>query len=167
MKNKSLHNIKSPGYQMPDGYLESLESEIFSKLSEDTIASNVQTTGFKVPTDYFETVEGRILRETEKESKTIPLYNWKKVAYVSGIAASIILAINLFVNNSTELTMTDIDTASIENYLMDENINAYDIAPYFNSMDLTSEDFVETKVNTSDIEAYLLQNSDFENLISD
>lgn len=168
MKNKNLHNIKSTGFKIPEDYFGSLEDAVFSKMTEQKITSTVNTTGFKAPNDYFETLDAKIVSrvETQSTSKVIPLFNWKKVAYISGIAASLILAINVF-SNSNPLTFDDLETASIENYLIDQDLNSYDIAPFLGTADLSSENFVENTIQASEIEDYLLQNSNIEYLITD
>lgn len=169
MKNENLHNIKSTGYKIPDNYFESLEDAVFSKLAEENIYSRVHASGFKVPESYFELLDAKIINAVvEKDTtKIISLFSWKKVAYISGIAASLILAFNLFFTNPNQLTFDDLETASIENYLMNEDLSAYDIAPYLGANEMSSEDFVENTLNESDLEDYLLQNSDVEHLITD
>lgn len=169
MKNKNLKEIKSPGYKTPQNYFESVDSTIFTKLKEDKIIARPDSNAFKVPTDYFETLDGRIWSSLNKENtgKTIQLFSWKKVAYISGIAASFVLALNVLFNDDDTVTFGNIDTASIETYLMNEDINAYDMAPYLNTNEFNSENFVDTAINAADIEDYLLQNSDVERLITD
>jgi len=168
MKNEKLHNIKTAGFKTPNDYFDSVEDSVFSKLNEPQILENTESPGFKVPKDYFESLDEIILSKVDgNESKVIPIFNWKKIAYVSGIAASVILAFNLFINNPKNVTFDNLETASIETYLMNEDLNAYDIAPYLGNVDLNSDNFVENTINASDIEDYLLQNSDVEHLITD
>ena len=169
MKNKTLHTIKSTGFKTSEDYFASLEDVVLSKLIEQQIDSKFDSNGFRVPKGYFETFDKKVLDSLKisDQSKVIPLFQWKKIAYVSGIAASIFLVINLFFTNSNQLTFDDLETASIENYLIDHDMNAYDIAPYLGSIDLNSDDFVENNLNASEIEDYLLQNSDVEHLITD
>ena len=168
MKNEKLHNIKTTGFKTPNDYFDSVEDSVFFKLNEPQILENTESPGFKVPKNYFESLDEIILSKVgENESKVIPIFNWKKIAYVSGIAASIILIYSLFFNNSNDVTFDNLETASIETYLMNEDLNAYDIAPYLGNVDLNSDNFVENTINASDIEDYLLQNSDVEHLITD
>ena len=169
MKGHNLHNVKSTGYKVPEGYFESLDNVIFSKISEDTVQSKVTNTGFEVPHGYFDSLEQAILESVKEDQDTnvISLINWKKIVYISGIAACVLIVFNLLFSNSNDLTFSDIDTASIENYLENEDVNAYDIAPYLNTSEINSADFVENSINASEIEDYLLQNSDVEYLISD
>jgi len=169
MKNEKLHNITSTGFKIPEAYFESLEDAIFSKLAEDNISAKIDSSGFKVPNGYFETFDDKVLSSiTETETvKVISLFSWKKATYISGIAASLVLAFNLLFTNSNDLTFDNLETASIEIYLINEDMDAYDIAPYLDGAELSSDDFVEKTINASDIEEYLLQNSDVENLIID
>lgn len=169
MKSDKLHNIKSTGFKIPETYFETIEDAIFAKLAEETLCAKIDSSGFKVPNDYFETLDAKVLTAVSETNpvKVVSLFRLKKAAYISGIAASIILAINIFSTNSNNLKFNELETASIENYLLNENLDAYDIAPYFNYSELSSDDFVENTLKASDIEDYLLQNSDVENLITD
>lgn len=169
MKNDTLHTIKSTGFKTPDTYFETLEDAIYSKMTEEILSSKIDSSGFKVPEDYFETFKSKVLNSIDQEDSTIviSLFSWKKVAFVSGIAASILLAFNLIFKNSNTLTFDTLETASIENYLIDEDLNAYDIAPYLSVSDLDKTNFIKNSINASDIEDYLLQNSDVEQLITD
>jgi hypothetical protein len=169
MKDKKLHNIKSTGFKTPDNYFETLDDAVFSKLAEENLSAQIDSSGFKVPKNYFETIDSKILSTLDKkeDSKVISLFSWKKVAYISGVAASLILAFNLVFNNTNELTFDTLETASIENYLLNEDLSAYEIAPYLGMTELNSDNFIDNTMNASDIEDYLLQNSDIEQLIID
>ncbi len=169
MKDNKLNNIKSTGFKTPDTYFETLEDAIFSKLKEETMTAKLTASGFKAPEDYFKTFDAKVLTRIEENqtTKAIPVFTWRNLAYVSGIAASVILAINIFFTHSNKLTFDDLETASIESYLINEDLNAYDIAPYLGASELNSDDFIENTINASEIEDYLLQNSDVEHLITD
>lgn len=169
MKNNNLHNIQSTGFKTPDNYFGSLEDAVFSQLKEQAIDSKIDSSGFQVPTDYFESLDDHILGKFNDKvaTKVMPLVSWKKVAYLSGIAASVILAVTLFFTNANPLSFDDLETASIESYLIDEDLNAYDLAPFLGTVELNSDEFIQNSLNASDIEDYLLQNSDVEHLIFD
>lgn len=169
MKNNKIHNIKSTGFKTPDNYFESLEETIFSKLAEEKQSVKINSTGFKVPDNYFKTFDDKVLNAIDRDdsAKVVSLFNWKKVIYISGIAASLVLAFNLLFNHSDEFTFDDIETASIENYLIDEDLSAYEIAPYLGDSELDSDDFIDNNMNAADLEDYLIQNSDVEQLITD
>lgn len=169
MKNNTLHNIKSTGFKTPDNYFESLDDAIYSKLAEDNLSSKINSNGFEVPEDYFETFDDKVLSAVNENdsTKVIPPFSWKKAAYISGIAASLVLVFNILFTDTDELTFDDLETVSIENYLLNEDLNAYEIAPYLGASELNSNDFVDTNIKASDIEDYLIQNSDVEQLITD
>ena len=169
MENNKLHNIKSTGFKTPDNYFESLDDAIFSKLAEDNLSAKIDSSGFKVPEGYFETIDAKILSAIDEkaDSKVISMFSWKKVGYISGIAASLVLAFNFLFTNTNDLTFDDLETASIENYLLNEDLSAYEIAPYLGLTELNSDNFIDNTMNASDIEDYLLHNSDIEQLIID
>ncbi len=169
MKNKNLHNIKSTGFKIPENYFEKIEDDIFLRLAEEKLSANIGSGGFMVPKDYFETLDAKILMgiQEKERSKVIALFDWKKIAYLSGMAASLILAFSLLFTNSNNLGFDDLETASIENYLLNENFNAYEIVPLLGVTELNSYDFMDKSMNASDIEDYLLQNSDVEQLIKE
>lgn len=168
MKNNNSHNIKSPGFKTPEGYFESLDKSILSRLQGNDFLKVGNSSGFTAPDNYFETFNDKVLNAVNSnERKVIPLIKWHKVAYISGIAASLILAFNLLFTNSDKLSFDDLETASMEKYLMNEDLNSYDIAPYLEANEMNSDDFVENTLNASDIEDYLLLNSDVEHLITE
>lgn len=169
MNNKNLNNIKSAGFKTPANYFESLDDAIFSKLEANNELGDNIASGFSVPNNYFETFDAKVLNALTKDNnpKVIPLFSIKKVAYISGIAASLVLAFALLFNKSNDVSFENLETASIEGYLMEEDITAYEIAPYLNAYEMNSDSFVENTINEATIEDYLLQNSDVEHLITD
>ncbi len=169
MEDNKLHNIKSSGFKTPDNYFESLDDAIFSRLAEDNLSAKIDSSGFKVPENYFETIDAKIWGTLHKreDSKVISLFSWKKAAYISGVAASLVVAFNLLFTNANDFTFDDLETASIENYLLTEDLSAYELVPYLSMTELNSDNFIDSTMHASDIEDYLLQNSDIEQLITD
>lgn len=168
MSKKKLNSANSTGFKTPDTYFGSIEHTVFSKL-ENNKSSISKCTGFNVPDAYFDTVESEILKLViDKETtKVFHVFSWKNAAYISGIAASLLLVFNVNFTNSDTINFETLETASIESYLMNEDLNAYDLAPYLNVNALNTDDFVDNTLKPSDIEDYLLQNSDLENLFRD
>lgn len=64
MKKNKLHHIKSTkqGYKLPEGYFDSVEDAVFSKLSS---ASFPEKEGFSTPTSYFDKIEDKIVRKLQ------------------------------------------------------------------------------------------------------
>ena len=166
MKNNNLHNIKTLGFKTPKDYFKSFDEQLLSKLKLEEELKLEKTTGFYVPEDYFKTVDDVILKavEAEKETKVIQLFTWKKVAYASAVAASLILMFNIF-NTSDDLTFDALETATIENYLVDEHYTNYELASLLTDEDLNSENFTNTEISESLLEDYLLDNAAIEDFI--
>ncbi|MEZ4792988.1 MAG: hypothetical protein R2783_05875 [Gelidibacter sp.] len=169
MKKNNLNTNVPTGFKVPKDYFESLEDSVVSKLKAEQLSIEFNSSGFKVPNGYFETVDSKILNAIEghNATKAIPLFGWKKLTYISGIAASILLMLNLLFESSERPVFDDLETASIETYLSQEDLNPYDIASYLNEDDLTKDTFIDKQLSEEAIEDYLLQNSDVEHLITD
>mgnify|MGYP000168009999 CR=1 FL=1 len=144
MKKIDLHKIKSSGHKTPDKYFESFDDRLLSKLKEDNKLDAIKSTGFKVPNNYFETVNDKILNtiNNNEETKVIPLFSWRKAAYVSAVAASLILMFNVFFNTPDEVTYESLEIASIENYLVEEDYTSYEFASLLTDDELNSEAFL-------------------------
>ena len=163
MKKHNLHNINKPGFKIPENYLQDFEDQI---LSEVKLKERIETSGFEVPQGYFDTLEQQIMSKVSKESttKVIPLVSTKTLIYISSIAACFILMFSIF-NNNTELNFDDLETASIENYLSEEDINSLDIAALLSDDELSTKNFIDSDFNDDLLENYLLQNTLIEDLI--
>ena len=168
MKNKKLNSIKSTGFKVPEHYLESFDELLFNKLSEVKPLENVQDAGFKVPEAYFDTFEDKLgqLLSTEKEAKVLPLFSWKKAAYISGVAASIIIMLSLFNIYNSKPTFGKIETASIENYIVEEDFTNEDFASLV-SEDLTLNKFMDSNLIDSNLEDYILDNASVEDYLKE
>ena len=168
MKNNKLHQIKSSGFKAPDGYFESFDELLFDKLKSNNASKESHASGFKVPDQYFETFDDKlfeVISET-KEDKVIPLITWKKAAYISGIAASIILMISLFNNNNSMPTFDNLETALIDEYIIEEDFSNEDIATLL-SDDLTLNNFMDSHLIDDNLEEYILDNSSVEDYLKD
>jgi hypothetical protein len=166
MKTKKLHHIKSSGFKIPDGYLESIDESVLNKLKNSNPLENHQDSGFKVPDQYFETIDDKIMEvvSSEKEVKVIPLMSWKKAIYVSGIAASIVLMVSLFNNYSNQPTFDSLEMALIENYISEEGLTREDMASMLNH-DLTLDKFMDSQLINANLEDYILDNSPVEDYL--
>src|SRR5690606_37922208 len=136
-----------------------------NQLKLDAQLNDKTASGFKVPERYFESFDERSLQQLQKEEpKVITLSLWKKVAFVSGIAASLAILLTVF-NTTEDVSFETLETASIENYIYEENMNTYDIASFVNEDDLVIENFVTTSISDESLESYLLDNTTIENLM--
>lgn len=161
MKNKKLHNIKSAGFKTPNDYFESFDEIIFSKLNTKSPLDSIKETGFKLPSDYFESFDEKVL---EKEPKVIQLFSKRNLIYVSSIAAAILLLFNLSIFESKP-SFDNLDTETVESYIIDENISTYEMAALFSDEQIEEDLIIEYAFSEDHIEEYLLNNADIEALM--
>lgn len=155
--DQNLLGKPSGGFDVPEGYFESLQSNILNKTSEN---------GFNVPENYFETLEKRIQQRIPK-GKTIPLNTSIIKKYMIGVAASILFIAGFFLiknktsNNIPTLIYSEVDVTNLSNE---------DIINYVDIEDINDSHIDETALNTNDktqkqVENYLLNNADEELII--
>lgn len=162
MKNEKLKHIKSTGFKAPNDYFESFNEKIFSKLNTESQLDSIKETGFKVPDGYFDSFNDEIFNQ--KESKVIQLFSKRNLIYVSSIAAAVILLFNLSILDSKP-TFDNLDTETVENYIIDENITSYEIASLLTDEHIDKDITIEHNFNEDSIEAYLIDNADIESLM--
>jgi cell division protein FtsL len=164
MNTNKLHNIKNTGFKVPKDYFGSLEDAILTDLKLKEMAPE---TGYKVPENYFESLEHKITNAIvpEKEVKVIKLFTWRKAAYVSAVAASLILMFNIFFNNTNNVTIENIETASIENYILNEDLESSEIASLFTDEDLSDVQLINDGYSSETLENYIFDNLEIEDII--
>ncbi|RED46019.1 hypothetical protein [Seonamhaeicola aphaedonensis] len=162
MKKNKLHNIKNSGFKVPNGYFNNIEDQITNRFK---LEERSNTTGFKTPEHYFDDLEDTILDKIsrENEPKVIKLFNKKTIVYASSIAAAVLLLISLTLFDS-KITFDDLDNETVENYLLYENIDSYEIASFLDEEDLKEENFVEFNIDEDAVEDYIFDNLDVEDL---
>lgn len=150
-EDNSIEN-KSTGFKAPEGYLESFEGNLFEKLN---IESNNQIThtetGYKIPSGYLDNLEDDILKKVNqaKKPKVISLFPKKQLLKVASMAAIFVVGFfsikNIF-NFEKGLTFDDIEYATIEEYINEEDLglSEYEIADLY---DASSEDLDEISIN--------------------
>ena len=164
MKNKKLEHIKSAGFKTPDNYFESFDTKLKERLSDKELTNNIETSGFKVPDNYFETFDDKLLNKLKEDKPVITLKSRQTFYYIAGIAASLILLFAIFINDeSTE----EISAEMVEAYFEDSDLNSYELAELFSEVDILEEDFIisETNYNEDNLEDYLLEYTDIEELL--
>jgi len=164
MNTNKLHNIKNTGFKVPKDYFGSLEDAILTDLKLKEMAPE---TGYKVPENYFESLEHKITNAIvpEKEVKVIKLFTWRKAAYVSAVAASLILMFNIFFNNTNNVNIENIETASIENYILNEDLESSEIASLFTDEDLSDVQLINDGYSSETLENYIFDNLEIEDII--
>ena len=160
MKQNKLHNVKETGFKTPDNYFESLEDQILSQVK----LSEVDHSGFKMPDGYLDSIESNVMNSLSHKgtTKVISLFSKRNIIYLSGIAATILLLLNLSI---FEKDSWDIEAQTVENYIIGEAISSYEIALLLEDEDLIEENFVTHNFSDENIENYVLDNIDIEELI--
>ena len=166
MKKYNLDNINETGFKIPEDYFDTLESNLLDRIKTCEVLGNVDETGFKIPKDYFDTVETKIFNIINAKDETpVITFNFKKkLYYFSGIAASIILLIAIFINTSNT---DELSVETVSHYLENRDLNSYELAELLSEIDVLNEEFTiaETNYDESNLESYLLQNTDIEYIL--
>ena len=161
MNKNNLHNIKNSGFKTPKGYFEGLEDRIIDQIN---LQNKIKDTGFKSPDNYFDGLEDKLLERVTTETKVISIFSKRNLIYATSIAAAIILILGIFLNKN-EITFDNLETASIEYYLNEADLDSYEIASLLSEDELNTDSFTNTSLTEESIEDYLLENSSIEDLI--
>lgn len=161
MNKNKLHNIKNSGFKTPKNYFDGLEDSIMNQIN---LQKKIEGAGFITPDNYFESLEDKILEKVNHQPKVISLFSKRNLFYATSIAAALVIMFSIFINKN-ELTFDDLETASIENYLNEEEIDSYEIASLFTVEELSSDIFIDSDLTSESLEEYLLQNATIEDLI--
>lgn len=164
---KKENNI--PNFKVPEGYFETFEEQLFSKISEEKFP---KTNGFTVPQDYFGNFEERVLKfvyNSEKTTKVIPLFPKKYFGYAAVIAACLIIGFSLFTNTTNEQNLDTLQWSSIDSYIEEGNLNLdlYDLTSMIEDSDISGVEVQKWELSQSALEDYLFENIDSEILINE
>lgn len=161
MKQKKLDTIKTSGFKTPKKYFSQVEEQI---LNEVNLIDKADQSGFEIPEDYFDTLDEKILSQLEEDKPVIALKSKRNFYYIAGIAASLLLLFAIYINQ--EFT-EEISAEMVENYFQDSDLDSYELAQLLSDAELLEDDFVitETEYNEDNLEAYLLDNTDIEQLL--
>ncbi len=91
------HTSDSKIMSVPNGYFDSIETSIVSKLKEEEVEeTKKQALSNTIPTDYFETLEDRVFKRLPKPKRITPFKKVLKTAFAPiAIAASLLLIVTL------------------------------------------------------------------------
>jgi hypothetical protein len=168
MKDKFKH-LKQTGFKVPEGYFDNLEDAVFNQLNEKSSLDMIKSTGYTVPKNYFSTVEENVFDTLNKENKNIKvvsLLSRKSILYMSGVAAAAVVMFSVFINKS-ETESEELNYDLIANYIIDQNVSSYDLASLLTEDELTTlhSEISNEAFNEDDMEAYLLDNANLEDLV--
>jgi len=162
----NLNNIKNTGFKTPDNYFDAVEDNIMNAIMQENNGSLSKETGFKTPDNYFDAIEEDIINKIDIKNtpKVIQLFTRKNLLYVSSIAAAILLLFNLSLFDK-EITWDSLDIQTVENYIIDEGIDSYELATLLTDEDFSEIEFIEQNITDEALENYLLDNLDLEELM--
>jgi len=162
----NLNNIKNTGFKTPDNYFDAIEDTIMSAINQECSLNLSKETGFKTPDNYFGDIEDVIINkiETKNTTKVIPLFSRRNLIYASSIAAAVLLLFNLSIFDK-EITWDSLDIQTVENYILNEDIDSYEIAALLFENDLTENLFIQNTITNESLEAYILENTSIEDLL--
>jgi len=147
MENKNLHNIKETGFKVPQDYLEAFEDTI---LNEVKLKSIVSESGLKAPKGYLDDFNVSVKEET----KVISIFNKKNIIFVSSIAAAIVLFFSLNIFNTSTTTLDDIDTASVDDYILNET-EISELTTLFQDSDLSEAQFIDYTLSDEALDSFI------------
>lgn len=164
---KKQKNI--PNFKVPEGYFETFEERLFSKISEENFPKSA---GFKVPDTYFENLDERVLTavtNSEKPKKIIQLFPKKYFGYAAAVAACLLIGVTIFTNNDSDSSLDALQLAAIDNYIEEGNLNfdLYDLTTYIEDKDITDIDFGSQQFSDGALEDYLMDNLDAATIINE
>ncbi|MBT8272026.1 MAG: hypothetical protein HKO90_04130 [Flavobacteriaceae bacterium] len=165
--SKPLNDINEPGFKSPDGYFENFEEALLARIKTEELKRSVDDHGHRLPEDYFSSFEDRVMDKlTPAQTKVIPLFNRKKLYYVSGIAAAIIILVAVFVNRGETADGT-LNYETVENYIIEQDVSAYEIASLLTEeeIDAIGLEIISDEMTDETLEDYLLNNIELEEII--
>lgn len=167
--DKIFNNHKLLETRVPEGYFDGLEDKIMKAISKESVLQQQIDSGLKMPEGYLNTIENSILDKIDsklEEPKVIPLFSRRNILYASSIAAALVLMFSFYFNKE-ETTFENIDVELVENYILNQNIDSYELASLLKDEDLETENFLDSDIYTDDfLEEYLIDNADIEELIN-
>ena len=166
MTKKKSHSTKSTGFRVPKGYFNSVIDSVLNRIGTDGYIGLPETNGFKTPDGYLTTIESKVLSQlnTVPQTKVRQFSVQHSLYYISGIAAALVLFFALIPN---AMESSDLTLEMVETYFENKDLDSYELAELLIESDLLEIDdlTLEPEYDDQDIEAYLLDNADLEQII--
>lgn len=142
-------------YKTPETYFNTVEDLVITKLKAQTFQKAASNS---VPEGYFETLEDQVLSKIKDTSKVRTLKNSLKYIVPIAIAASFLI-IFMLDNTTNTVTFGDLATSEIEEFINNGSLyyDAESLATIFPEVTLEDTNFITTLSNT-DVENYLNEN---------
>lgn len=151
MKYLDKNNSKHSGFRVPQDYFDSFDEQVMSHIR---LKDTTDHTGFSVPDYYFETLDDKIMAKTKTSGKVISLFSRKSVLYISSIAASLILVLNV-IDFGSKTSYDTLSLETVEDYILSEDLDNYELADLFDEDELSDEFFDTMNFDAEAIEDYV------------
>jgi len=165
---QDFNKIKKTGFKTPDNYFNTIEDDIMNAIHQKHNLNSIKESGFKTPKNYFDTLDDDIINKIEEKNipKVIKLFSKQNLVYISGVAAAIIIMFGIFMNtnNSPDL---ELDYDLVESYIINQDISTYELASLLTDEELNNInlEIMDEAFNNDDMENYLLENVNLEDII--
>jgi hypothetical protein len=164
MKKESLNTNKETGFKTPEDYFKSFETLLSERIEFEETMRDIDRPGFTIPKDYFNSIEDSVMKKlskTEDKTPVIKVTFKRSLYYISGIAASLLLLIAIFINKEETL---EISVDMVETHFETQGLDSYELAELLVDAELLDDNFTiaNSAYNETNLETYLLENADFE-----
>jgi hypothetical protein len=168
MKKQKLHKNHRSGFKTPVNYFGSFEDTLFAKIETNNFSNQMHASGYTTPSNYFEDLESQVVSQSlKKQPKVISIFKNRWTISSVAAAASITLILFLFYNKQDELSFNNLEMAAIENYILNSDVNANDISQFLNDEDFNNSLSDHSTLTEDNLENYLLNNTNLEDLLID
>lgn len=162
MDLNKLHKTQNGPFKVPENYFDELEERVMDLAK---LKSKVSDSGFQIPENYLEHFEVKTHANKNKPApEVISLFNRKVIISTISIAASVLILMNLSIFQKNAVTFGDIDSQTLETYLLNQEDNLQ-WETLVSDYDALSSSILEEVVNDDQLEDYLLNATDIEDLI--
>jgi hypothetical protein len=144
---------------IPKNYFEEFEERLFSKLSEDIIPKETGFSVPEGYFNTLENKIATKVENTDNNKKVISLFSRKTLLYAASIAAVSILIFSLINSYNSIVTINEIDISSIESYIEEGSLdyNSQDITALLSNEDLSQLSTENAFISDNNITDYLIE----------
>lgn len=158
---KCLNKNSKSGFKVPDSYFETFQ---VNKFDEHQPNFKIEESGYLMPNNYLSEITGENILKNNKKPYNTSFFKRKTYAYISGLAASILICVGVY-NLNTKLSFNTIDISLVEMYLYDNDVYTDEVASLYSVENLMESDFIDSSISDEMLEEFILSEDDFEVLM--
>lgn len=156
--NQKIGGVTS--FNVPKDYFNSLENDIFLKISEDKLP---KTNVFTTPSAYFDGLEEKLLAKVAPVNQKGKLISFKErvvkvIPFAAAASILLFIGLNTFTINggNNELSLENLNSTDIEYWMNNTEILESDVAILLNNELLEEQEFSFAELQTESIEEYII-----------